>query len=91
MKLDDLLQADSTSDLDQDLLDALSIFGFTSATYTLFQRKPNNEFVGVIAGQHKDGSAMNWVGTGKTPDEAYTSAIDSIAKWILNQPIGATP
>lgn len=84
MKLDDLLDADN-SDLDEDLLAALTMLGFVDASYTLYQRKPSSDFVAVITGHYHDGSAINWIGQGTTPEDARTNAIDAIAKWILNQ------
>lgn len=97
MKLDDLIQADNTAPLDEDMTNALSVFGFSNCTYSLYQKQPSGEYVGVLSGEKPDGSTMNWIGTGKTPDDAYDEAVDALAKWILNQPIpfwpapGATP
>lgn len=91
MKLDDLIQADNTVELDEDISDALAAFGFIATTYSLYQKQPSGQYVGVLAGEKPDGTIVNWIGTGTTPDEAYANAIDACAKWILNQPIPFWP
>lgn len=86
MKLDDLIAADSTdASLDPDLVDALRVFGFTTATYTLFTH-PTHKYVATIYATRPDGTGHTWVGTGKTPDEAYQDVLDSLAKWVVQQP-----
>lgn len=94
MKLDDLLSVDSTTagSLDPDLISALTVFGFVNISYSLYHRSTSPPpYVGILAGVKSDGTGHQWTGTGNTPEEAQLDAIDSLAKWLMNQPIPYYP
>lgn len=91
MKIDDLIEADNTTVDDQEILDALTAFGFVSAIYTLYHN-PTVGYVAKITALRADGSGMTWLGNGTSPQEAEADAIDTMAKWLLTQPQpGQTP
>lgn len=90
MKLDELLEAESPGDdgpLDDVIVNAMAALGFVKVSYRLTRFL--QLYLGIITGHRADGGTMHWNGMGKTPVEAETNAIDELAKWIMQQQVGA--
>ena len=91
MKAADIIAADNSTNLDQEVLDALYAFGYYQVDLSLYQRQHPSQWFCILTAFHRDGGQRDWAGHGLTVEDAKWDAIDAVAKWMLQQPLPVTP